>query len=334
MISLIDYKYIELAQNNPELFIANYLLNGLLSDSPQWINVGENLSERFPYLSIIYLFNNDNRFDKELFRQKYNDKIANENDSLKTFIKEYSHFYNSDINIYLKKIDELFCTIHEQKKEIYYLKEQIDYLNYSIKKTEEELRKKTELSALLTNIYRNIGNVVAHYFRVRPIYDISVLDDDKFDYSSFCNLISRITSITFDETDIRKQNNVKTLISYIISEINKNDNSEIIFEKYSIIGEQIIEFDRKSIARIVRSFCGKEDISSNDTIEVANLNISGLVNYLKDNFAATVSHEDFAGSILVSDVETHVKRITIGSDMDFVVKRVSKFLSNLVFGDK
>ena len=31
MTNLIDIKYIELAQNNPGLFIANYLLNGVFS---------------------------------------------------------------------------------------------------------------------------------------------------------------------------------------------------------------------------------------------------------------------------------------------------------------
>lgn len=332
MANMIDIKYIELAQNNPKLFIANYLLNGLLSEHPQWHNIGDGMSERFPYLSIIYLFKNDERFNQVQFQHDYNDIITKENETLKIFIKEYSSFYNSEVRKYSSKIQDLSNTIYQQEREILALNENLNETYILLDRNTSELNGKTDLSALLTAVSKNIGIIIAHFYCVRPVYDISVLSEEKFNYSGFINLIKGMTLKNIDEAELKKQRNIKMLINYVVGEINKSNDFKSVCDKHSIPVEQIQEFDRMAIARTVRRFCGKSEVASEDTLEVADMNITGLVSYLNDNFAVTVSQEDFANLIHVSDVESVVKRLTIGSGLGSIVRSVGTLLTKFFSG--
>lgn len=87
-----------MAINTPEIFVANYLLNYTFADHPKWKDVGDCICERFPYLSILYLFRNEEAFDTDLFLNSYAEKIKNENEKLIDFIYSFSDYFKKDIN--------------------------------------------------------------------------------------------------------------------------------------------------------------------------------------------------------------------------------------------
>lgn len=163
---MIDIKYIELAMNTPDVFIANYLENGVFSELPKWCEIENNISEKFPYLTILYLLENEDGFSKDDFCNRYSEQLASENESLKSFVSNFSVFYNKEIherNANLNRLNNHIDKLNEELslKEIEY-SGKIQELKDTIKKLEDEklqlLKKTKKLPTLIlrykTNKYR------------------------------------------------------------------------------------------------------------------------------------------------------------------------------------
>ena len=139
---MIDRKFIELAMRAPDVFIANYLDNGVLSALPKWCEIENSASEKFPYLTILYLLENVDGFSKDDFCNRYSEQLASENETLKSFVSSFSFFYNKEIderNANLNRLNNHVDQLIEELslKEIEYSTKVLE-LEDRIKKMEEE----------------------------------------------------------------------------------------------------------------------------------------------------------------------------------------------------
>lgn len=77
---IISKDILNLAYDEPEFLIENYLLNGFFDDNPLWDYI-DRFYSKFPYLSLIYLIEQSECEDKEFLRKftiKHQDKIDKE----------------------------------------------------------------------------------------------------------------------------------------------------------------------------------------------------------------------------------------------------------------
>lgn len=154
---MIDSRYIELAQETPELFIANYLLNYALADLPKWNHVDGAICDRFPYLSILYLFSEEEKFDNALFCKNYKEKIDKENDLFKSFSCHFSNSFSIENEKLVLENSELLNKLNKSAEEIRSIQktyqDRISTLENKNKKLEEDFeRLKKQSVAHLNNV--------------------------------------------------------------------------------------------------------------------------------------------------------------------------------------
>ena len=131
-------KYIAIIKDDIKRFIKNYLIAGKLVDMRGMSDLEEYIPSKFPYLSVLYLLN-QNGLNKEAtwFIDSYNSQLLEETDEFKKII---GYFLESDMDKMENKIKSLTTAVDELTKQ----KEVLTNNNRSLENENEMLRKKVE----------------------------------------------------------------------------------------------------------------------------------------------------------------------------------------------
>lgn len=103
---------------SPDMFIANYLDNGVFSQLPKCREIEKSICEMFPYISVLYLLEDEVPFSKDDFCDRYSERLRKENECLKSFLNRFSFLYNREIEERSENINRLNAIIVKLNEEI------------------------------------------------------------------------------------------------------------------------------------------------------------------------------------------------------------------------
>lgn len=208
-------------------------------------------------------------------------------------------------NLPLEKIDNIIVLIdgegvYNEDINDYYYNDKIDVLN-----------KRIYLGSLSNDFLKSI---ILHYFKTKPVYDISRISNDNFEIDDFLKTIHGITGVDIS---------VKTISGKTINKAFESINAEILqqeevnrksFKQSLSIDDKlsITHYKEDDIISLINECCEKKNYNAWDSLTEAQLNIKRLLNELSSKFGLNLPESDITRNYRMDNLEMFI--ITTLSD--------------------
>ncbi|MBO5629539.1 MAG: hypothetical protein J5965_10750 [Aeriscardovia sp.] len=315
----------EMAINNPKLLIENYLFNNAFDDADKWEIIGESLYEIFPYLAISLLFGDEDKGIRDVFLEKYKDKIDSECNKFEEILTMFSPLHRKKKEEFTMRLLSLETHIvdleDEVKKSRNIIKEQErkNKLDISDKDSKyetlkidfQELQDKYDYlnsnrNCIVSLDDGTLKNIVVHYFKTEQVYDVSRLTDDTYNFEGLIKKIFDLTCFSIDKTNLvgKKIGSAVSIIKNQIETLQGSATKQLVtgFDSAS----DMITLNREVIKSIIQGCCKKKDYDPWDVFSTVKIDFAKLTQVFKMQFGVELDLEELKKQSRMDNLENHL----------------------------
>lgn len=349
----INGKFVEMAINNPELLIENHLNNNAFDDSEHWNIIGTSIYEQFPYLSLLLLFEEDDRINRDLFIENNREKIYSECCNFEFILQLMSPKYREYQIEKKQKLQELQERIEiladekEKDRRTYetFLKDKEVQYKSMISEIQEKYEKLSLEHNILLKSYNtlksnkvyietisdsSLKSLVLHFFKKKPVFDISRLTDVTYNFDGLLNSLLEIAGVSMDKNELvgKKIGSAVFLIKEKIDLLIENNRNQtelsILFEE-----PELQSLDIGTTRSILQDCCGKPNYVKWDTLLNAKLDINKLINVFWIQFGIELHEKELKAQNRMDNLENYLLRFSMFEDFMDIAESVKKAASKI-----